>query len=625
MERIKNYKYYAMLKNIVRFEIFYKIIVLFILSPILRRILQEYLNSTSYGIVFNQDMIYRFLSLKGIVVALFLFLIMVLTVFYELYVVVHLIAIGENNKDISLRLILLKSFGNLKSLHYPSMLIGGLYMVLLLPLVHIGYLNSYIPRWDIPPFIFGELKLTMQGQTLIVLAYLLYYTIYILLIFAPLFMILKRQSMMSAIKESLLLLKKIDIKEKLKLLTIIAIWIIIEYLILRFLPYPILHNRDFNLYFIKYVILSSAFRYSALQYVLIYLLSLGTMIVFLIYILKLFNKYNNDYVTVDQISINTDHMNQRIYKVQVFLTKKWKQLKTFLLQIPIYQKHKRISQGIIVIVIICLMSIYLHQDALLHRPWVIGHRGSGYYVENSYEAIKDANDSGADFAEIDIQLSQDGIPVVFHDSSLSRLSTVNKNVADLTAEQLQSITLTQNQHSSHIITLEELVQRMQEEKMSVGLLVEFKPTSSNAKEMVEKVIQIIDQYHFSKQAIFMSLNMESVQILNEKKPQWWVGYCIYGSLGDIDDSIWDMNIDFLAMEENRASTALIQKAVKHMIPIYIWTVDNVKKMKQYLDMGVCGIITNYPDVGKEIISEYQSQHFQYYYYDGKGYPQQLWS
>lgn len=70
---------------------------------------------------------------------------------------------------------------------------------------------------------------------------------------------------------------------------------------------------------------------------------------------------------------------------------------------------------------------------------------------------------------------------------------------------------------------------------------------------------------------------------------------------------------------------MIQKAVSHMIPIYIWTVDNSKKMKQYLDMGVCGLITNYPDIAKKVIDDYQKKHFQYYYYDGKGYPQFSWS
>ena len=43
-------------------------------------------------------------------------------------------------------------------------------------------------------------------------------------------------------------------------------------------------------------------------------------------------------------------------------------------------------------------------------------------------------------------------------------------------------------------------------------------------------------------------------------------------------------------------------------------------MKQYLDMGVCGLITNYPHLGKLTVEEYEKTHFQYYYYDGKGYP-----
>ena len=42
-------------------------------------------------------------------------------------------------------------------------------MILLLPLVHVGFLNNYIPRWDIPTFIFSELQLTLNGQCLIFL------------------------------------------------------------------------------------------------------------------------------------------------------------------------------------------------------------------------------------------------------------------------------------------------------------------------------------------------------------------------------------------------------------------------------------------------------------------------
>ena len=620
MERIRNYKYYSLFQNILKFEIFYKMMTLFILSPILRRILQEYLDSVTYGIAFNQDIIYQFLSFKGIVICLFLFILMILIIFYEIYVVMNIIALDKEHKKLSLRKIMLKSFCSLKSLHYPSLPLCGIYIVFLLPLVHIGYLNSYIQRWDIPNFIVGELKLTLGGNVLICLVSIIYYLIFIIMIFVPVYMVFKGKSIISATQESFSLFKKITLKEKGSLLVYLLLWIFIEYMIMNLIPYPILHNRDFNWYFLKYTINSTAFRYSAIQYVLLYFVSIIAMTFFMRYIINLVSRYEDTLMTVDQIPVEIDYLNGWIMKGQNFVREIIYYMKKRLAHFRFYQKHKLFSRCIVGIFIICFMIIYLHQDALVHRPWVIGHRGSGYFVENTYEAIQDANNSQVDYAEIDIQLSKDGIPIVFHDATLSRLSDVNKKVSDLTATELEEITLSQNNHKSNILTLENLIKKMKRDKMAVGLLIELKPTQDNGEDMAHKVIDIIEQYQFSRQSIFMSLDYDSVQVIKKEKPQWWVGYCIYGSVGDIDDSIWEMDIDFLAMEENRASTAFIQKAVRHMIPIYIWTVDNTKKMKQYLDMGVCGLITNYPHLGKLTVEEYEKTHFQYYYYDGKGYP-----
>ena len=69
--------------------------------------------------------------------------------------------------------------------------------------------------------------------------------------------------------------------DKLKILTLIITWLIIESFVMNILPYPILHNRDFNRYFLKYFINSSAFRYSAMQYII---LSLGLVIVMTFFI-----------------------------------------------------------------------------------------------------------------------------------------------------------------------------------------------------------------------------------------------------------------------------------------------------------------------------------------------------
>lgn len=131
-----------------------------------------------------------------------------LNYFYEIYVVMNIIALDKEHKKLSLRKIMLKSFCSLKSLHYPSLPLCGIYIVFLLPLVHIGYLNSYIQRWDIPNFIFGELKLTLGGNVLICLVSIIYYLIFIIMIFVPVYMVFKGKSIISATQESFSLFKK---------------------------------------------------------------------------------------------------------------------------------------------------------------------------------------------------------------------------------------------------------------------------------------------------------------------------------------------------------------------------------------------------------------------------------
>ncbi|MFL4475092.1 glycerophosphodiester phosphodiesterase family protein [Paeniglutamicibacter sp. MACA_103] len=61
-------------------------------------------------------------------------------------------------------------------------------------------------------------------------------------------------------------------------------------------------------------------------------------------------------------------------------------------------------------------------------PILIGHRGAaGVAPENTLAGVKAGSQSGADFVEIDVQLSSDGVPFIFHDDTAARTT----NVADL--------------------------------------------------------------------------------------------------------------------------------------------------------------------------------------------------
>lgn len=106
-----------------------------------------------------------------------------------------------------------------------------------------------------------------------------------------------------------------------------------------------------------------------------------------------------------------------------------------------------------VCVIIALVVLYLLMimPRMLHRPdrkpfegVLYAHRGlhdnSGDAPENSMAAFRRAVEAGYGI-ELDVQLSRDKIPVVFHDFTLERMCGVQGKVADYTYEELQQFSL----------------------------------------------------------------------------------------------------------------------------------------------------------------------------------------
>ena len=105
-----------------------------------------------------------------------------------------------------------------------------------------------------------------------------------------------------------------------------------------------------------------------------------------------------------------------------------------------------------VFILLILAPIYLIMimPKIIHRPDTNGFMGR-YYAhrglhqgtdipENSLSAFKLAinNDYGI---ELDVQLSKDKIPVVFHDNNLKRVCGIDKKVKDLTFDKLRTLTL----------------------------------------------------------------------------------------------------------------------------------------------------------------------------------------
>ena len=130
--------------------------------------------------------------------------------------------------------------------------------------------------------------------------------------------------------------------------------------------------------------------------------------------------------------------------------------------------------------------------------------------------------------------------------------------------------------------------------------------------MAEKTIALIEKNDFADQAIFMSMNEPIVRIMEEERPSWWNGYCIFGALGKVDTS-W--NVDFLAIEESQANTRFLEQARNNGIPVYIWTVDEYDSVLGYLRMGVSGIIGNSAEDVRMAVDDYLANDHEEYLND----------
>lgn len=73
-------------------------------------------------------------------------------------------------------------------------------------------------------------------------------------------------------------------------------------------------------------------------------------------------------------------------------------------------------------------------------PTLVAHRGyPKHYPENSLPGIEAALRAGANCIEIDIQLTADGIPVLFHDENLHRTTGQKGIITEMTLEQVSHI------------------------------------------------------------------------------------------------------------------------------------------------------------------------------------------
>jgi glycerophosphoryl diester phosphodiesterase len=217
-------------------------------------------------------------------------------------------------------------------------------------------------------------------------------------------------------------------------------------------------------------------------------------------------------------------------------------------------------------------------------PTIVGHRGfPEVYPENSLISIQAAIDIGAKAIEIDIQLSSDKVPVVFHDDTLDRITNKKGSIFNYTSEQLQSISIDKQsrfskQFKDTKISLLKDVVKLISNYSNVTFFVELKPESIQhfgIQTCVDKLIEILEPV--KQQTVIISYDEQALKFIKQQyqfKTGWiltnydkvtrdtakqlQVDYlvCNYTKINPYDEKLWQGNWQWMLYTIDDLSQAL---------------------------------------------------------------------
>jgi glycerophosphoryl diester phosphodiesterase len=250
-------------------------------------------------------------------------------------------------------------------------------------------------------------------------------------------------------------------------------------------------------------------------------------------------------------------------------------------------------------------------------PLLAAHRGgAALWPENSLLAFRNAVALGADYLEFDVHLSRDGEVVVIHDPTLDRTTTGSGAVKDRTAAELKTLRLKDRAGAATAETIPTL-----DEVAAVaavagrGLLLEIKvdPAKARYPGIEERVLAVLDRHGMAAATVVMAFEAETWRRVRALRPAMRAG-ALYsaralereGGVGQALEDARVAGVAFVGLEYPLVTAEVVAEARKAGILLGAWTVNDPGAMRRLIDENVDVLITDRPDVARELLNERRS-------------------
>jgi glycerophosphoryl diester phosphodiesterase len=221
----------------------------------------------------------------------------------------------------------------------------------------------------------------------------------------------------------------------------------------------------------------------------------------------------------------------------------------------------------------------------------MAHRGaSATHPENTVAAFLAAREQGAEWVELDARRTADGQVVVHHDAELPD----GRPIVELPAAELPD-------------TVPSLAAAL-EACAGMGVNIEIKnipgdPDHDAEAAIVDGVLAVMEGRPAGQQILITSFDLPTIDRVRERAPDVQTGWLLF-AVPDLQAAVERAARHghvavhpFVAFVDE----ALVARAHRDGLAVNVWTVDDPDQMRHLVELGVDGIITNVPDVARQVV------------------------
>jgi glycerophosphoryl diester phosphodiesterase len=246
----------------------------------------------------------------------------------------------------------------------------------------------------------------------------------------------------------------------------------------------------------------------------------------------------------------------------------------------------------------------------LHSPFIaMAHRGGAREApENSLRAFRKAVELGFDYLETDVRATADGVPVVFHDERLNRVTDRVGRIRDLPFAEVRKARIGD---AERVHSLSEVLAAFPNARFNIDI------KEDNAVGPVLDVLGRHDHLDRVCVASFSWARLRAVRaaygtsVCTALAPQEVAALVSRGRLGGLSvgsrfalpSGQFCVQVPVRMGRVPIVTPGFLRAAAERRWPVHVWTVDDPAQMHALLDLGVQGLITDRPSVLRAVLAE----------------------